>query len=126
MLLYIPYHTHMYKMLALALAFAGPAYAAVAAVAAAGPLPFAPAFERPQATLAFLPSTSIPPWADNASAARSASGLVVKLTNAESGHALVSTSHSFTRGGAEGEGETHDWRRGWSLSEHRSGGQRGR
>jgi len=57
-------------------------YAATAV--SAFPFPF-PGFERPQATFAILPSTSIPPWADRPSAVLSARERVLKLTNAQSG-----------------------------------------
>jgi hypothetical protein len=38
----------------------------------------------PHTTLVFFPCISTPFWADNASAARSANGRVLKLTNAQS------------------------------------------
>jgi hypothetical protein len=54
-----------------------------AAAVSAFPFPF-PGFERPQATFAIFPSTSIPPWADRPSAVLSARERVLKLTNAQS------------------------------------------
>jgi hypothetical protein len=69
-------------------------YAATASPpAAALPLPF-PGLLRPQATFAFLPSTSMPPCAARPSAVLSANCLVLKLTNAQSVISKIYTTGS--------------------------------
>lgn len=70
-------------------------------VAAALPLPL-PGLLLPHTTRTFFPCTSIPLWAESASAARSANGLLIRLTKAQStvsafAHLLVKNRLSKSR-----------------------------
>lgn len=65
--------------------------------AAAFPFPF-PGLDRPQATFAFFPSTSIPPCAANPSDVRSANARVLKFTNAQSVVSFLLSSSQMAEG----------------------------